>query len=252
MGRIYLFDVDGTLTPAKEKIESRFSKVFLKWMQDKEVYIVSGGSFPRIINQLGRKIVSNSAGIFACMGNAFYQQLEQINPSGFDEWQIIYENKFSAPRGLYQRLDEFIEESEYSTKTGKHYEERTGMVNFSIVGRNATMKQRKEYAEYDSLNNEREAIVEKLKSEYSSLDFAIGGAVSIDIFNIGADKSQVIERYFSDALDSNEIIFVGDRIPFPGNDCSLAMTLRQHNNGRAVEVNTWQDTVKLLKTEPFA
>tara|TARA_R100000008_G_scaffold802_3_gene664 strand:- start:32 stop:790 length:759 start_codon:yes stop_codon:yes gene_type:complete len=252
MGRIYLFDVDGTLTPAKEKIKESFADTFLKWSSDKEFYIVSGGSFPRIIDQLGRQIINKSSGVFACMGNIFYRQLDQINPSGFDEWQIVYENKFLAPSGLYQKLDKIVEKSEYAIKTGKHHEERTGMVNFSIVGRNATVEQRKQYAEYDKLTNEREGIVEKLKKEYSSLDFAIGGAVSIDIFRTGADKSQIIDRYFDDAIESNEIIFVGDRIPFPGNDCSLATALRQHNNGRAIEVGAWEDTAKLLKTEPFA
>ncbi len=39
MANIYLFDVDGTLTPAKEKIDPRFAKAFLTWMKNKEVYI---------------------------------------------------------------------------------------------------------------------------------------------------------------------------------------------------------------------
>ena len=75
MGSIYLFDVDGTLTPAKEKIDPHFEKEFLKWMQDKEVYIVSGGSFLRIIDQLGRRIVKKSHGVFSCMGNIFYEHI---------------------------------------------------------------------------------------------------------------------------------------------------------------------------------
>jgi hypothetical protein len=90
-----------------------------------------------------------------------------------------------------------------------------------------------------------------LKKEYTQLDFVVGGAVSIDIFKIGDDKSQIVDRYFNDAIEHNNIIFVGDRIPFPGNDCSLATTLRQHPNGSAYEVETWEDTAKLLKTSPF-
>ena len=30
MGKIFLFDVDGTLTPAKSKIDKKFQKQFLK------------------------------------------------------------------------------------------------------------------------------------------------------------------------------------------------------------------------------
>jgi phosphomannomutase len=252
MSNIYLFDVDGTLTPPKEKIDGAFAATFLKWMKGKETYIVSGGSFVRMLDQLGTDIVKECAGVFACMGNIFYQRLDQINPSGFEEWQIIYENKFRRPRGLYKKLDKIVEESSYHTKTGNHYEERAGMLNFSIVGANATLQQRKDYASYDGERHEREELVDKLTKHYPSLDFVIGGAVSIDIFKLGDDKSQIIDRYFEEALEHNKIIFVGDRIPFPGNDCSLAIALRQHPNGSAHEIETWRDTVELLKTEPFA
>lgn len=65
------FDVDGTLTPAKSRVDNKFSKQFLNWMANKEVYIVSGGSFVRIIDQLGLDIVGKTSGVFACMGNIF-------------------------------------------------------------------------------------------------------------------------------------------------------------------------------------
>tara|TARA_B100000989_G_scaffold205335_1_gene155494 strand:+ start:3167 stop:3925 length:759 start_codon:yes stop_codon:yes gene_type:complete len=252
MSDIYLFDVDGTLTPAKSKIDNKFQKSFLDWMQDKEVYIVSGGSFVRLIDQLGTDIIDSTQGVFACMGNIFYQKREQVNNSGMSEWEIIYENKFIAPNNLYRSLNSYVAKSSYHTKTGRHHDLRTGMINFSIVGRNATKKQRMEYENYDAENGERARIVRKLRKKYSELDFVIGGAVSIDIFNKGNDKSQVIPRYFSEAIEHNQIHFVGDRIPAPGNDHSLAAALRQHPNGVAYEVETWEDTVKLLKTGPFS
>ena len=126
------------------------------------------------------------------------------------------------------------------------------MMNFSIVGRNANKTERKSYEHWDAENRERRTIVQKLQEKYPSLDFVIGGAVSIDIFNKGNDKAQVIPRYFAEALEHNQIHFVGDRIPFPGNDYSLAEVLREHPNGAAHEVESWKDTVELLKTEPFA
>ena len=138
--------------------------------------------------------------------------------------------------------------SNYHTKTGRHYEERVGMVNFSIVGRNATMKERKEYEEYDKEHREREKIVAKLSEKHPGLDFVIGGAVSMDIFNKGNDKGQVI-NHFSDKLEDHRIVFVGDRIPFPGNDYSLAEEVRRCPNGEAIEVESWQDTAALLSTD---
>tara|TARA_A100001011_G_scaffold385744_2_gene460304 strand:+ start:15744 stop:16502 length:759 start_codon:yes stop_codon:yes gene_type:complete len=251
MSNIYLFDVDGTLTPAKSNIDPLFAEQLSEWMLNKEVYIVSGGSFLRLIDQLGLCIVDKTQGVFACMGNIFYQRREQINHSGMNEWNIMYENKFVAPKNLYRSLNSYVAKSDYHTKTGNHHEVRTGMLNFSIVGRNATMEQRHEYTLYDAQHGERKRIAEKLKKKYPNMDFVIGGAVSMDIFNEGNDKSQIIPRYFSEAIEHNEIHFVGDRIPFPGNDYSLAQALREHPNGATYEVETWKDTSELLKTEPF-
>ena len=251
MSNIFLFDVDGTLTPAKCKAEPDFARHFLKWIDDKEVYIVSGGSFVRIIDQLGTEIVDKTGGVFACMGNIFYQRREQINSSGMNEWEIVYENKFVPPKNLYRSLNSYVAKSDYHTKTGNHHEVRVGMLNFSIVGRNATMEQRSQYAAYDAERGERERIAGKLRKKYPEMDFVIGGAVSMDIFNRGNDKSQVIPRYFEEALESNQIHFVGDRIPSPGNDFALAEKLRTHKNGYAYEVESWKDTAELLKTKPF-
>jgi len=252
MSNIYLFDVDGTLTPAKSKIDPSFKETLQSWMKNREVYIVSGGTFVRLVDQLGLETVEMTAGVFSCMGNMFYQMLDQINESGFSEWNIMYENKFNGAKNLIRSLSSYVTNSEFSIKTGKHLEKRPGMMNFSIVGIDATPEQRQKFKEWDGDFGERKRIVEKLSKKYPEIDFVIGGAVSIDIFNKGNDKAQVIPRYFADALEHNQIHFVGDRIPFPGNDHSLALVLREHRNGAVYEVQSWRDTAELLKTEPFA
>ena len=252
MADIYLFDVDGTLTPAKQRIDKAFHKQFVGWAKEKEFYIVSGGSFVRIIDQLGTGIVNLCSGVFACMGNIFYQRRDSTDTSTYDEWEIVYENRFSYPKNLTRTLDSCVAKSDFPIKTGRHHEQRVGMVNFSIVGRNATPEQRRQYEEWDAEKQERKEIVEKLRKKYKSLDFVIGGAVSMDIFNEGNDKSQIIPRYFTEAIEHNQIHFVGDRIPAPGNDHTLARALREHANGSAYEVESWKDTAELLKTGTFA
>ena len=128
------------------------------------------------------------------------------------------------------------------------------MVNFSVVGANATSQERREYTEYDLIIGERQEIIDKLKSKYPALDFVIGGAVSIDIFNKGNDKSQIIKRYLNSTLKfiNNKVVFVGDRITSPGNDHALANLLEKHPSGQVFEVESWQDTAALLSTDLFA
>ena len=251
MNKIFLFDVDGTLTPAKGKMNPEFKKEFLKWAHHKQVYLVSGGSFPRIVDQIGRDVLDLMHGVFSCMGNSFYLRM---STEDYSEWNRLYKNKFKVekPRLFFSELERHVMNSPYHTKTGRHYEERTGMVNFSIVGRNATDKERKEYAAYDLENQERLKIVEKLSKKYLSLDFVIGGAVSIDIYEKGNDKSQVLHRHLGESLDNNIIIFTGDRVAFPGNDHSLAKALDSHPNGYSCEVQNWKDTRRLLGTNLFA
>ena len=253
LNTIYLFDVDGTLTPAKNKMAPSFSKAFFNWSEGRSVYIISGGSFIRIINQLGRKNLDRMDGVFACMGNVFYKNRHPAE-GGYSEWDKVYETKFTIEKEklFFSELERTVMESKYHTKTGQHYEERQGMVNFSVVGRAATTEQRAEYTAYDKEHREREKIVEKLKKRHPKLDFVIGGAVSIDIFNVGNDKSQIIDKHFSEIIKDNKIVFVGDRIPIPGNDSALAIILQQHPNGSVCEVESWKDTAKLLKTPAFA
>lgn len=244
MRTIYLFDVDGTLTPPKAKAVKIFRSQFLQWIENKEVYLVSGGSFVRLSEQLGQDIMSKIEGVFACMGNVYYKR-KKDEPCA---WIHVYENKFRPNKTLLSDLTKEVEKSSYHTKTGLHYDNRIGMINFSIVGRNANPQQRKEYEEYDAKENERHQIVNRLREKHSSYDFVIGGAVSIDIFKKGQDKSQVIKHYFKDLPDDVIIHFVGDRIEYPGNDFAIAEAVEERKNGHSHSVSSWEDTSKLLNS----
>ena len=239
-----MFDVDGTLTPPKQKMDPKFRKEFLKWIGGKEVYLVSGGSFVRLCDQLGGDVMDEIAGVFACMGNVYYRR-KKDEPSA---WIYEYEHKFEPSEELLSDLDLLVFASKYPTKTGRHYEKRTGMINFSIVGTNATQKQRDEYAAYDAEHKEREHIVKKLNICLSELDFIIGGAVSIDIFNEGRDKSQVIREHFKDLSEDAIIHFIGDRVPYPGNDYAIAQLVSKRPNGHTHSVVSWKETAVLLNS----
>jgi len=244
MRKIYLFDVDGTLTPPKQKAVPKFRRQFFEWLKDKEVYLVSGGSFKRLCEQLSPEVMDSIEGVFSCMGNVYYRRKKDEERAWFHE----YEHKFEPSKALLSDLDLEVGNSKYPTKTGNHYERRAGMINFSIVGTNATQKQRAEYAAYDAEHKEREHIVKKLNIVHTDLDFVIGGAVSIDIFNEGRDKSQVIREHFKDLSQDVIIHFVGDRVEYPGNDYAIAEAVRKRASGNVHGVESWKDTALLLKS----
>jgi len=91
-----------------------------------------------------------------------------------------------------------------------------------------------------------------LSPYYPELEFVVGGAVSIDIFNTGNDKSQVISKVLHAEIETKRIVFVGDRVDFPGNDYSLAKILEEHPNGMVFGVEDWRDTEDLLLNDVFA
>ena len=107
MSKIYLFDVDGTLTPPKNTIDPNFKKTFHRWLKSKEAYIISGGSFTRIVGQLGHAIVNDCHGVFACMGNIFLQQIDTVEARIADYFGIkTTDTSALATHSIYVKVEE--------------------------------------------------------------------------------------------------------------------------------------------------
>ena len=140
-------------------------------------------------------------------------------------------------------------ESSFPIKSGRHLEERIGMLNYSIVGRNCTLEERENYALYDMKTGERELISRWLNNKYGNeIEVVIGGEISVDIFNLGKDKSQVLaylkEKYLN---ENSNIIFYGDKTAKGGNDYALARALENSSyKTRVCGVDNYCDTWKNL------
>ena len=63
-GLVYLFDVDGTLTPPMKAMRPEAVMRFLDWMKEKPVYIVAGSSRDEVYKQLPASILSRVKGVF--------------------------------------------------------------------------------------------------------------------------------------------------------------------------------------------
>jgi len=241
---VFLFDVDGTLTAPREPMTILFEEKFIKWAKNNNVILVTGSDFEKVQEQLTQKFLDNAIYIFCCMGN------ELRLPNG----HVVYSKDFELPESLKQELKIFIEKSTFPYKTGNHIEGRTGMVNFSIIGRNADSNQRQEYNKWDSINKERKSIANFINSKYKNLDACIGGSISIDIIPKGNDKSQVIE-FLNNYLYSGEIqsiVFFGDRTEPGGNDYSIVKKANSCKNLTYHTVKGPLDTLEILKNKYFS
>jgi hypothetical protein len=136
-----------------------------------------------------------------------------------------------------------IQLSEFCLRTGNHIEERAGMVNFSTVGRNATLGERKLYVDFDTKTNERNRIAREFNLQFPAMEAKPGGETGIDISPIGWDKSQILVDF--DPKD--EIYFFGDRMDKDGNDYPLKREIIDKDLGICYNINNYNETWNILK-----
>tara|TARA_R110000824_G_scaffold57546_5_gene156433 strand:+ start:811 stop:1518 length:708 start_codon:yes stop_codon:yes gene_type:complete len=231
--KTWIFDVDATLTPPRNKIDNDFEEFFYNWILKNDTYLCSGSDIGKLKEQLTPRILEGAKGVFTCMANAYYEKSEEI-----------YRKYFKPPVGLEEDLKYFLFSSLYEKRTGNHIEKRTGIWNYSIVGRNANKEEREHFKNWDEKHGSRKAISSYLNSRYrDTIESSIGGDISIDIYNLGCDKRQVVE-HLSD-LNFSNVIFIGDRIYPGGNDYELAQAVENHG-GKSTNVNNWKETRKIL------
>jgi len=243
MPKVYIFDVDGTLTPSRRKMTKDFEKFFIKWSKNNPYWLVSGSNIEKMDEQVPEDIMIDAQGLFCCGGNELWEfdplgQIPEFDPHTINfPYSQIYEKKFEPPKDLIKYLEKQLKESQYFTRCGNHIEDRGSMINFSIVGRDCTLEERKTYFEYDNHTKERQKIATEIRRKWSELDAVIGGQISIDIAKKSFDKSQVIFEIMHRNIvtSKDEYIFIGDRTEEGGNDYPLAKAMKELGNCRVFQ-----------------
>ena len=233
---VYLFDVDGTLTPSMSKMENDTSMRFLNWMRGKEVYIVAGSDNHKVYRQLPASILSRLDGIFCSSANEL--------------WQCggpIYKNDWTPTDDFFSYLGKLYQNSHFTPKGKNFIEKRTGMINFSIVGREAPKELREIYYEWDKKIKDRENMAKAIMLDYPELQACIGGQISIDIYPKGQDKSQA-SRWVTENL-KKEMVFFGDKCNPGGNDYPIANDIIQRECGTYHNVESPTQTLEILENK---
>ncbi len=241
----YVFDIDGTLTPSRLKIDPEFESFFLDWMKNKDVVLVTGSDKDKTIEQVGEKIWTNAKRVYQSCGNAVYEKGE-----------LMKMNQFALSFPLRDVLEDFKKNSEWKDKFGNHIEERIGLINFSTIGRDCPQEERERYAIWDAEKKEREYFCWKIQEVFPELEASVGGQISIDIYTKGQNKAQVLNDI------KGNLIFFGDRCEPGGNDYPIIERLEKENEKtigspfgdlarrkyRIHNVKSYKDTWDILKT----
>lgn len=99
---VYLFDMDGTLTPPRLPMTEDFADTFVPWLAHHKAFIATGSDFAKVMEQLPDSVINAFSGIYCAMGN----QLRQGH-------EIVYQKDFKLSDDLREDLERFRAISKY-------------------------------------------------------------------------------------------------------------------------------------------
>lgn len=252
---LLLFDVDGTLTPARQNIEEEVD-TYLQTLRNKfSVGLVGGSDLVKIANQLLPPSLK-SAGvdpIETCINRYDYVFAE----NGLVAYR---RGKLLAKKNLVEYMGEeklqkfinyclfYMSKLQLPTKRGNFIEFRNGLINVCPVGRSCSQSERLQFNTYDNEHKIRQKFIDELDKKFGQngeeplgLVYSIGGQISFDVFPKGWDKT-----FCLNLIDKSHtrIHFFGDKTQVGGNDHEIYVDSR--TIGHAVKCPT--DTIERLKT----
>uniref|UniRef100_W5MHS2 Phosphomannomutase n=1 Tax=Lepisosteus oculatus TaxID=7918 RepID=W5MHS2_LEPOC len=238
-----LFDVDGTLTAARQKVTPDMDEFLQRLRKRVRVGVVGGSDFEKIKEQLGADVVEKVDYVFAENGLVAYR-----------DGKLLSVQSIQAHLGE-ELLQDFINyclnymaKIKLPKKRGTFIEFRNGMLNVSPVGRSCSQEERIEFFELDKKERIREKFVAALQKEFAGrgLVFSIvfcsqGGQISFDVFPEGWDKRFCLSTLEQEAYE--KIHFFGDKTKPGGNDYEIYMDPRTIGH----EVSCPEDTRRLCE-----
>lgn len=234
---LVLFDVDGTLTPARLTISDEVRDTLAKLRKKCVIGFVGGSDLSKQVEQLGPNVLSDFDYAFSENGLTAYRLGEKLASQSFINW--IGEEEYNK---LAKFILKYLSEIDLPIRRGTFLEFRNGMINVSPIGRNASTVERIEFEKYDKVHQIRAKFVEALKKEFQhlKLTFSIGGQISFDVFPTGWDKTYCLQHVEKDGF--TEIHFFGDKTSKGGNDYEIYEDPRTVGHA----VNSPVDTVRIL------
>ena len=235
---ITLFDMDGTLTEARQAFDRELFPVLSKLANVSDIGIVSGSDYDYIVEQMYFLIHKTSlrymTQIFPCNGTKHYTPPEHSDDNFTLKSEVNMQSEIGehAFRELMRLIlkQQVTHDSNLPSLSGHFVDYRGSMINWCPIGRNATQKQREEFVRWDASYNFRSVELMRLSSfkfiQKNNLQIKLGGDTSFDIYPKGWDKTYCLRHL----KNYESIYFVGDRCGVGGNDKELYDRLQPNNS----------------------
>lgn len=252
-----LFDMDGTLTEPRKKVQRDVINFLSCLSKEAKIGIVTGSPLEYILDQLGPAFSSwdsetlSKFALYPCNGTQSFS-FDAQSDSFILKTKISFFDYLSSlgdANTLYMHLimnilnlQSHALKSYNTLKVSGHFISfRESVMNWSIPGRESSQEIRDDFSAQDKKFKIRESLRECLRIRLDSfglesLETALGGSTSIDIYPKGWDKTYVLNH-----VPEEEAWFFGDKCSPGGNDFSLYRKLSVHK--RAYQVKNPEDTL---------
>ncbi|KAI0766574.1 eukaryotic phosphomannomutase [Trametes elegans] len=241
--KLVLFDVDGTLTLARQSITPEMHSTLQSLRKKVAIGVVGGSDFVKVSEQLtppgtSTPFVDYYDYAFAENGLTAYKLGKPLPTQSFIKY--VGEERYKV---FVNFILHYLADIDIPIKRGTFVEFRNGMINVSPIGRNATIQERLDFQEYDKQHGIRAAFVKVLQEKFSDygLTFSIGGQISFDVFPNGWDKTYCLQHVADENFE--EIHFFGDKTYKGGNDYEIFSDARTIGH----TVKNPQETLQILK-----
>tara|TARA_B100001093_G_scaffold214239_1_gene205529 strand:+ start:3542 stop:4354 length:813 start_codon:yes stop_codon:yes gene_type:complete len=253
---LVLFDVDGTLTEARQRINKRMLESLKELSFSTEIGLLTGSGLDYIKEQLWPLLadhdLSLNCHILPCNGIEYYIP-NPDSPGNFIEihrnsmWQKLGFEKFQFIMKTIMKLQLQIAEADYDISfTGHHIQNRNSTLNWSPIGRNAENGERQQFKAMDKIYGIRKSALYEFReimfeNNIADVTIKLGGDTSFDIYPKGWDKRYALQHFPKDSWD---VFFVGDRCGPDGNDYEIFEQLR--SDGRSFETSGPDETIEII------
>ena len=228
MLKIVLFDMDGTLTPARKRLEwDTIDALSDLQKAEIEIGIVTGSDMDYVRQQCDLIFDISPINCFdihylPCNGTKYYR----YRSTGFE---AVYENDMRKKLGeeRFRNLMQLLTSLQSSVTsvyrnipmTGNFINYRGSTINWCPIGRKANEQDRQEWSMLDKEQNIRAdwLTIARQGLDNSGLEdvvIKLRGDTSFDIYPEGWDKTFAFKQF----EDYDEVYFVGDRCGLTGND----------------------------------
>ena len=250
---IVLFDMDGTLTPPREKVEDDMIQSLIRLSAYADVGVLTGSDLEYIMQQIPQisnlaNLSKNSIDLLPCNGTKRFLFSKK---HGFEQRSTVSMIGSLGSRSYNDILfacskwqSEIMMLHPYLPFTGTFIQYRGSLLNWCPIGRNAGKHEREQWEKIDESSGIRKEYQEKLQSFIKdcsmNVTVALGGSTSFDIYPDGWDKTYGL-TYYGDRTT----YFIGDRCKPGGNDWHIYEKLKPA--GLSYETSGPQHTLQIIE-----